>query len=229
MPSFTMELWRVIDLKPDNIDEDIWLGLGEYPIYDNDYRTPLNAKIKTHFMYQEIGFETVEQFTFRMKARMNEIMPLYNELYKSTQIQYDPLSTIDIRTIATGEQAQVSEGSSTNATESDIDANSRNIVSNFPQTMLNGNKDYASNGADANSQTKTTAEVTEDSEATNTTNSETDSQTSGYQGIPAQLIQAYRAAILNVDMLVIAELDTLFMMVWNNGDEYSRTKGRVYY
>lgn len=229
MPSFTLELWRVIALKPDDVPEDTWLGLNDYPLFDATYRDGLNTKIKNHFMYQEIGHETVEQFTFSMKRKMHEIMPLYNELYKTTQLEFDPLSTMDIHTVTTGTQEQTSEGSTTSDTESDINAVSRNVVSNFPQTMLAGNKDYASNGADANSQTKTTADVTEESNATNNTIQDSDSRTTGYQGIPAQLLQAYRAAILNVDMLIIAELDELFMLTWGNADEYSRTKGRIYY
>lgn len=228
MPSFTVELWRVIEFKPDEMSLDEWLGMNEYPIFDPDYREGLNGKIRDHFMYQEIGHETIEQFRFSMRRKLNEIMPLYNELYKTTQQEFDPLSTIDIRTVSSGTQLQTSEGAVTNETDSDIDAVSRNVSSAFPQVMLAGNKDYATSGADSNSQTKTTGSVSEDSSAESNAVTESDSRTSGYQGNPAQLLQAYRAAILNVDMLVIAELDELFMMVWNNGDSYTETKGRFY-
>lgn len=228
MPSFTMELWRVIDLKPDTIEEDVWLGLSEYPTNEGFDRAALNKKIKDHFMYQEIGHETVEQFTFSMKRKMNEIMPLYNELYKTTQMEYDPLSTIDIRSTSTGTQEQTSEGASNSETESDIDSTGKNVASTFPQVPLSGNKDYASSGADSNSQTKTKGTVSEASNAENNTTSESENTTKGYQGIPAQIIQAYRAAILNIDMLIIAELDELFMVAWGNGDDYSQTKGFYY-
>ena len=229
MPSFTLELWRVLDLKPDAKTEDEHLGLDSYPIFDDDYRVGLNQKIKDHFMYQEIGHETVEQFTFSLKRKMNEIMPFYNQLYKTTQIEFDPLSTIDIRSVSSGTSEQASEGSSTNLTDSDINATSKNVASSFPQVQLAGNKDYATSGADSNSQTKTEGTVSEESAATNTAANESDSRTSGYQGSTSMLIQQYRASLLNVDMLIIAELDDLFMIVWNNSDEYSRTKGRFFY
>lgn len=228
MPTFTMELWRVLDLKPDGKTEDEWLGLSEYPLFNGIDRAALNKKIKDHFMYQEIGHETVEQFTFSLKRKMNEIMPAYNLLYKTAQMDFDPLATIDMRTLATGTSEQVTEGSSQNETESDIDSKAKNVASNFPGMMLGGNKDYATNGADSNSQTNTKADVTETTSAKNDTTQENESRTTGYQGVPAQLIQAYRAAIINVDMLIIAELDVLFMMVWNNGDDYTQTKGRLY-
>lgn len=227
MPTYTMELWRVIELKPDNISEDAWLGLDTYELFDSSYRDKLNAKIKNHFMYQEIGHETVEQFRFRMKAKMNEIMPLYNGLYKSV-IDFDPLITVDILNTSTADQEQNSTANGQNDTISDIDGKARNVASTFPQVMLGGNADYASNGADSNSQTKTTAKVTDAQTAENNSHVTSESRTKGYQGSPAQLIQQARAAILNVDMLIIAELDELFMMVWNNSDEYSATKGRWY-
>ena len=229
MPSFTLELWRVLDLKPDAKTEDEWIGLHDYPLFNGVNREALNTKIKNHFMYQEIGHETVEQFTFSMRRKMHEIMPLYNELYKTAQMEYDPLSTMDIHTVSTGLSEQTSEGNTSSDTVSDIDAVAKNVASAFPQVMLAGNKDYATSGADSNSQTNTTGNVSEESTASNNATSENDSRTTGYQGVPAQLIQAYRAAILNVDMLIIAELDVLFMAVWNNGDEYSRTKGRFFY
>ncbi len=57
------------------------LGLSEYPIFDANYRAPLNDKIIDHFYFREIGFETAGMFSFYMRRTMNEIMPKYNALY----------------------------------------------------------------------------------------------------------------------------------------------------
>lgn len=229
MPTYTMELWRVIDLKPNSIGSVAeWLGLDKYPIFDSSYREKLNTKIMNHFMFQEIGHETIEQFRFRMRAKMDEIMPLYNQLYKNALIEFDPLVTVDILNTSTGEQEQQTAASQSNETESDVDSAARNVVSNFPQVMLNANKDYASNGADSNSQSKTKATIADESTGSSNMLSETESRTKGYQGAPAQLIRAARDLIINTDMLVIAEVEPLFMMVWNNSDEYTATKGRYY-
>lgn len=229
MPSYTMELWRLIDLKPDTISEDEWLGLHDYPLFDPDYRYTLNTKIKRHYMYQEIGSETVEQFRFFMLRKMHEIMPLYNELYRTTRLEFDPLATVSLRTLVTGEAEQTAEGKSVNDSEGEVKGTTKNVVSNFPQVMLAGNKDYASNGADGISNTDTRGTATEETESSNKTQQKNESVTTGYQGIPGQILQAYRSAILNVDMLIIAELTDLFMIVWNNSDDYSTTKGRVFY
>ena len=229
MPSFTLELWRMIEMKPEAMELDEWLGLNEYPIFEANYREKLNKKICDHFMYQEIGHETVEQFRFSMRRKMNEIMPLYNQLYESTRLQFDPLSTVDITTTSNAEQKQNSSGSSVNETVGDVDSTAKNVASAFPQVMLGGNKDYATSGADSNSQSKTTGKTEDVSTAENDATQSSSSSTKGYQGSVSQLLLQHRAAMLNVDMLVIRELDDLFMMIWNNGDEYSATKGRYFF
>lgn len=219
----------MIDLKPEEMSLDEWTGLNEYPIFESDYREGLNKKIRDHFMFQEIGHETVEQFRFSMRRKMNEIMPLYNQLYETTRLQFDPLSTVDITTVTNAEQSQQSSGSNVNETTGDVDSTAKNVSSTFPQVMLGGNKDYATSGADSNSKSKTTGKTEDVSTAENDATQSSSSNTKGYQGSASQLLQQYRAAILNVDVLVIRELDELFMMVWNTGDEYSATKGRYFF
>lgn len=63
----------------------------DYPIFDVDYKKPLELKIMRHFYMREIGLETVGQFKFFLEMKMNEIMPYYNQLYESERIKFDPL------------------------------------------------------------------------------------------------------------------------------------------
>jgi hypothetical protein len=83
---------------------------------------------------------------------------------------------------------------------------------------LAGNADYATSAQDSVSATNA------DGTAEQSSNNE--SSTSGYQGNPAELILSMRQAFVNVDMMVIASLEELFMMIWDNGQEY--TKGNSY-
>ena len=69
------------------------LGLGRYPIFNEEHRAVLNEKIIRHFWLREIGFETWGQFKWYLDMKMCEIMPYYNQLYESELIQFDPLST----------------------------------------------------------------------------------------------------------------------------------------
>lgn len=66
----------------------------EYPLYDPTYKRALETKIINHFYFREIGAETVSQFKFMLARTMNEIMPYYNELYRTAAFEYDPLLTV---------------------------------------------------------------------------------------------------------------------------------------
>lgn len=199
------------------------IGLDTYPIFDEAYRAGLNAKIIDHYWNREIGQETISLFRFALRRKMNEIMPLYNQHYKLSLIQdgVDLLSTMSIRTIASADLSGTAEadGSSTSGSTS----SGRTVSSDTPQTMLSGSEDYASAAADSN--TATSGEGTSTEKRTTTDHSASESTTSGYQGHTAQLIYAARAALVNVDMLVIEELEGLFMQLWSNGDDFTGRAG----
>jgi hypothetical protein len=235
MPTFTLELWRVLELYPDGgASGYACIGLDAYPIFDraNDgssqYRPLLNQKIVDHFHNREIGQETVSMFKFAMRRKMNEIMPYYNQLYKSTQIEFDPLATVDMRTVVTGESTQTATAVGHTENSSDGEAGSRTVQSSMPQVMLAGNKDYATGGVDATSTSNNSATADENSNSTTDENTNSTTEMKGYQGAPAELINSYRASLLNIDLMVIEELREMFMRVWNTGDEYTTTKGMLY-
>lgn len=71
------------------------LDLKSYPIFDEAYREGLNKRILDHYHMYEIGLETAGLFKFHLNARMNEIMPYYNQLYKSELIVFDPMHSLD--------------------------------------------------------------------------------------------------------------------------------------
>lgn len=66
-----------------------------YPIFDPAYKPALETKILRHFYTREIGEETVGLWKLRLNARMNEIMPLYNKLYESELLAFNPLYDVD--------------------------------------------------------------------------------------------------------------------------------------
>lgn len=72
----------------------------DFPIYDESYRLVLEKKILRHYYTREIAEETVGLWKLRLDARMNDIMPYYNQLYESTLIKYNPLYNVDYNYIA---------------------------------------------------------------------------------------------------------------------------------
>ena len=68
----------------------------DYPIYDESYRSVLETKILKHFYTREIGFETVGLWKLKLDTKLNEIMPYYNQLYRSQLLEFNPLYTHDL-------------------------------------------------------------------------------------------------------------------------------------
>lgn len=230
MSTFTMSLKKVFELTGGTVDyaedgtptySNLHIGLEGYPIFDEGYRTGLNAKILDHYWNREIGTESVDMFKLAMRRKMNEIMPYLNQLYTSTQLEFDPLSTIDIHTVTADTTEVVASGTTTSESVNESTGGSRSVTSETPQTMLAGNKDYASAAADVNSSSNTEANSSDATSQNSNTENAGDSRVTGYQGIPSDLLMAYRASLINVDMMVITQLEELFMLVWDNGDTYA--------
>lgn len=88
MSKYTTELRYLIE---NNFD----IGLKDYPIFDENYREPLNRKIINHYYFREIGFETAELFKRYLNNTMREIMPYYNQLFKSELLEFNPFYNVD--------------------------------------------------------------------------------------------------------------------------------------
>lgn len=73
----------------------IFTSYPQYPIFDESYREELNKKILRHYYTREIGYETVGLWKFKLNTKMCEIMPYYNQLYKSAQLEFDPFNDTD--------------------------------------------------------------------------------------------------------------------------------------
>ena len=68
----------------------------DYPIFDNAYKAILEQKIIKHYYFREIGLENYGQFKFFLDTKLNEIMPYYNQLYKSALLEFSPFYDVDI-------------------------------------------------------------------------------------------------------------------------------------
>lgn len=218
MAAFTKRLHDVLNDWDD-------IGLSDYPIFDESYREQLNAKIIRHYEYYEIGHETVELFRHNLRARMFEIMPYYNKLYESERFNFDPLNNYDLRTVTDN---VTNRRTNTKATESgtslsETTSNARTVNSETPQNLLSPNGDYATAAADSATSGKTTSESS--GETSGETNDDDKSHgsvdVSGVSGVSRSgLLMDYRASLLNIDLMVISELESLFMQVWNTNDSY---------
>lgn len=87
--------------KVDEVLDKSWdkiFDSGDWEIYDEEYRPILCKKILKHFYTREIGAETAGLWKLWLNQRMTEIMPYYNQLYKSTLLEFNPLYDTDYKT-----------------------------------------------------------------------------------------------------------------------------------
>lgn len=133
---------------------------GNYPIFDENYRTVLNHKIIQHFYQQEIGFETEGQFIFRLNVKMNEIMPYYNKLYLLDLEDIELFNNEDYTETYSGKD----EGSNTQ-NYGKTDTETRDFSDKNSGTKTN--KFVADNSSSgSNTSTDTTKNITQDTTTT---------------------------------------------------------------
>lgn len=126
------------------LDSGVDIGLKDYPIWDESYRTKLNDFIINHFYLREIGQETPALFIHYLNMTMNEIMPYYVKLYNTTQFDYNPLNsadyTIEYTKTNKGKHNSVASGTSnsTSSGESTSQSSSTNVSTNENTTSTNG-------------------------------------------------------------------------------------------
>jgi hypothetical protein len=231
MGTFTIKLSELM-----NEDFDFGLTNLDYPIYDETYREKLNDKILKHYWNYEIGQETESMFRFSLNRKMNEIMPWYNQLYLSTQIEIDPLLTMKYSDIAHATETltgtSTTDGTNSGTTNSDTTSRARTVSSETPQVLLSPDEDYASSAnnsvSDAQVNATNSGNTTESNNRTDDRTSDNTRNLLGFNIPPADLLLKFRATFLNIDMMVIDDLQSLFMQVWDNGDEYFGSEGMMY-
>ena len=114
------------------VDQTADALLGTYPIFDESYRHALNIKIIKHYYLREIGQETVGIWKFFLQRKMQEIMPYYNQLYRSELLEFNPLYDVDVMTEHKGDGAgqtvSSGTGSASETTTGRTDTESREVT-----------------------------------------------------------------------------------------------------
>lgn len=146
-------------------------ALSTYPLYKQKSeietiipeRSELNKRLLNHYKYREIGFETVGRFIDELQITMCEIMPYYNEMYKTVEIMAgleNPFDNVDFTetyeetrtgTERTAAQRSLNDEGSSSATNksknttnskdssetnSNVEIVSKNVHSGTPQNEL---------------------------------------------------------------------------------------------
>lgn len=197
MGQITPYLHEVLEYEHDE-GNGFRIGLDDYPIHDPANRIVLNQLILDEYRYREIGLETVPLFIDRVRLKMRQIMPYYNQLFATEELLVGKeLATFDLTTTRddttsenasdTGHTDTHENGATTSHGTSGAHAGqtvgstsgARNVNSDTPEVQLSGDEDYATFLTDANSSASTTTTSdqtgTNDGTGTNTSTGSSDS------------------------------------------------------
>ena len=182
----------------------------DYPIFDEKYRGVLETKILKHYYTREIGLETVGLWLHKLDVKMNEIMPYYNQLYKSCLLEFNPFYNTDFTTKRDIKTNEI--GNSTN--ETNTKTKEWELYSDTPQGSIKNleNETYLTNATkntgDGNTLNKGETNVDNVQDYLETVKGKVGGE--NY----SSLLEQYRKTFLNIDMMIIDEVSDLFMNIW---------------
>lgn len=171
--------WRRTEPPTPEFGADLYLST--LPIFNEAYRPVILSHILDRYRTRRLGYNTPGEWMLAFRRWGNLNMTIPNRRYASTAVAL-PLDDRD-------------ETEATEATSHGLD-----IGSDFPQSIIGGDTDYASAATDRRT-------------ADNATTHRTGRMTS-----VMDLIEQQRAAYLNVDEEVLAGLDTLFLGMFDQGE-----------
>lgn len=210
----------------------------DFPIYDESYRNVLCTKILKHYYTREIGAETVGLWKLWLDARLNEIMPYYNQLYRSAMIEFNPMydmdltiehhKTFDGSTDITGDSRENNTGNSGTSVSGENSNTTYNLFSDTPQGALDNieNETYLTNATkireNGNNSNNTNYNFNSDrnvNRADKTVAKNTEEYLKNIKGKNggasySTRLNEFRSTFINIDAMIIDELKDLFVNLW---------------
>lgn len=199
---------------------------GDFPIFDENYRSVLEQKILRHYFTREIGFETVALWKLKLNTKMNEIMPYYNQLYKSQLIEFNPLYDVDL----TRDHRRTNEGTTKGTYSSENSGEGKNHEETEAWNKFNDTPQGGITGLENDTYittaTKNTNESDSDYENSSASSGSNESEINGLEDYIEHVkgtnggmsyskrLMEFRQTFLNIDMDIIKDLSNLFFYLW---------------
>lgn len=195
MAKYTMTIKTMID---NNFD----FGLNDYPIFNETYRSILNKNILDYYFESEIGFETPALFKHYLNSKMRLIMTKYNALYQAQEeVLKNLLNNVNL------------EETYTRNTNTSANSNSLSDGKNLFQDTPQGRLDFTEL---ENQQWATTYNMNKINDTSNSSGEGLETFTRNIKGnngnkYSVEVFKEVYSNFLNIDMLIIDELQELFM------------------
>lgn len=195
----------------------------EFPIFEESHREELCKKILMHYYFREIGMETVGAWKVKLQSKMLEIMPYYNKLYQVINNEFNLNVSREAFIEREYQGSYDFTGNTTGTNSGNVNMTSQDNTTNkfldTPQGGLDGilDSDYLTNvSIDENDGTQATTSNSSNESNTKNVNNDEHSEVEHKYGNYDLLdnIVRYEQEIFNIDLRIINELNSLFMMLW---------------
>lgn len=204
----------------------------EYPsFYTGDAKKAFEQKVIDHYYFRQIGQETPGRWLHYFRTRIREIMPYYIDLYKTDELFKsidDPFKSYDLTEEFSKSSSSEStsngssESTSNTSSNSSEQTNNEHRHSDTPQGSIDNIDKYMSEASrdnnNVNTEGSTDSTSTGTTSGTSTGSGEEEYTLKRYGNIGVQPlgdeVQKLRNAYINIDMMIIEELNDLFLKVY---------------
>lgn len=192
----------------------------ETALFDPNYAAVLYPKILKHYYFDEIAHETVAHFIFRLNTKLDEILPYYNQLYRSALIEFEPLGDTDYTITGNREDNNTFDSTRTDNLVNSVTNRSKDLRSDTPQGTIENvdinNNLYITeaviNDGIVNNENRGTQKHADKIHNLNDYYEHVTGKRGGMSN--AEALLKFRDTFINIDMMVINELRPLFMGVY---------------
>ena len=207
MSKYTLQLRYIYE------DENYKLFDFPYNLYDNDLKPWFEEKFFQHFMFYEIGFDTIGMFKQRLMSKLNDIFPYYKQLYE-TEIRTKGIDFMLNKDLKESYVRELTSNSNSNQ-ESNVTSNSLSTAGQLTPSLI-ANSQKIDKFMDTAQKDNSSSNSTSTGESNGNSKEEYTLTSQGNIGITssAELLTKWRETLLNIDLMIFEECNDLFMQIF---------------
>ena len=207
MSKYTLELRYMYEDKNFNLFD------FPYNLYDNDLKPWFEEKFFQHFMFSEIGLDTIGMFKQRLMSKLNDIFPYYKQLYE-TEIRSKGIDFMLNKDLKESYVRELTSNSNSNQ-ESNVTSNGLSTAGQLTPSLI-ANSQKIDKFMDTAQKDNTSSNSTSTGESNGNSREEYTLTSQGNIGITssAELLTKWRETLLNIDLMIFEECNDLFMQIF---------------
>ena len=207
MSKYTLELRYLYEDKNFNLFD------FPYNLYNNDFKPWFEEKFYHHFMFYEIGFDTIGMFKQRLMSKLNDIFPYYKQLYE-TEIRTKGIDFMLNKDLKESYVRELTSNSNSNQ-ESNVTSNSLSTAGQLTPSLI-ANSQKIDKFMDSAQKDSGTSNSTSTGESTGNSKEEYSLISQGNICITssAELLTKWIETLLNIDLMIFEECNDLFMQIF---------------